>query len=119
MERYFEQHLADADVAANNGGWQWAASTGTDAAPYFRIFSPILQSEKFDPHGNFIRKMVPELRTVPEKYIHAPWTLTPMQEREYGVELGRDYPRPIVDHAQARIRALAMYEPVLGKRARP
>ncbi len=117
-ERYFERQLADADVAANNGGWQWAASTGTDAAPYFRIFSPVLQSEKFDPQGRFIRKMLPELRGVPDAYIHAPWKLSPLQEREFGVTLGVQYPLPIVDHAQARIRALAAYEPVLGKRSR-
>ena len=116
-ERYFEQHLADADLAANNGGWQWASSTGTDAAPYFRIFSPILQSEKFDPKGEFIRKMLPELREVSDAFIHTPWRLSPSEARECGVELGRDYPMPIVDHAEARIRALAMYEPVLGKRS--
>ena len=117
-ERYFERQLADADVAGNNGGWQWAASTGTDAAPYFRIFSPVLQSEKFDPQGRFIRKMLPELREIPDAYIHAPWKLSPLQEREFDVALGVQYPLPIVDHAQARIRALAAYEPVLGKRSR-
>lgn len=108
-ERYFEQHLADADLAQNNGGWQWAASTGADAAPYFRIFNPILQSKKFDPDGAFIRAMIPELRDVPDAAIHAPWE-QPL--------LGSVYPPPIVDHAAARDRALASYAPVLGKKPR-
>ena len=70
---YFEQHLIDADAAQNNGGWQWAASTGTDAAPYFRIFNPISQSKQFDPDGAFIGQYIPELRDIPARYIHAPW----------------------------------------------
>ncbi len=108
-ERYFEQRLADADLAQNNGGWQWAASTGTDAAPYFRVFNPVLQSKKFDPTGAFIRRMIPELAGVPDKYLHAPWELGPLMQI--------DYPAPIVDHAAARLRALAAYEPVLGKKS--
>jgi len=99
-ERYFETHLADADLAQNNGGWQWAASTGADAAPYFRIFNPVLQSKKFDPEGAFIRAMIPELRELPDEAIHAPWK-QPL--------LGIDYPAPIVDHEEARARALAAY----------
>jgi deoxyribodipyrimidine photo-lyase len=106
-ERYFEQHLADADLAQNNGGWQWAASTGTDAAPYFRIFNPVTQSERFDPSGAFIRAMVPELAHVADEHIHAPWKAGPLG-------LG-DYPPPIVDHKIAREKALALYGPVLGR----
>jgi deoxyribodipyrimidine photo-lyase len=113
-ERYFEQHLADADVAANNGGWQWAASTGTDAAPYFRVFNPVLQSRKFDPGGDFIRSMVPALAKIPAPFVHEPWTLPPLDAARLDFRLGRDYPEPIVDHAQARERALALYAPVLG-----
>ena len=110
-ERYFEQHLADADLAQNNGGWQWASSTGTDAAPYFRIFNPILQSKKFDPTGAFIRRMLPELAGVPDRYIHTPWELGPLMQIEY--------PAPVVQHDVARKRALAAYEPVMGKKAPP
>jgi deoxyribodipyrimidine photo-lyase len=108
-ERYFEQHLADADLAQNNGGWQWAASTGTDAAPYFRIFNPVLQSKKFDPDGTFIRAMIPELAHVTGDAIHAPWEAGPLA-------LG-SYPPPIVDHREMRARTLAVYEPVLGRKA--
>ncbi len=117
-ERYFEQHLADADVAANNGGWQWSASTGTDAAPYFRVFNPTLQSKKFDPDGTFIRRMLPELAALPAAAVHEPWTLAPLEAEALRFRLGRDYPHPIVDHAEARARALAAYAPVLGKKSR-
>lgn len=108
-ERYFERHLADADMAANNGGWQWSASTGTDAAPYFRIFNPILQSKRFDPDGSFIRSMLPALANVGGAATHAPWTLTPLEAEAAGFALGRDYPHRIVDHAEARARALALF----------
>jgi deoxyribodipyrimidine photo-lyase len=108
-ERYFEQHLADGDMAANNGGWQWAASTGTDAAPYFRIFNPVLQSKKFDAQGTFIRAMLPELRRVPDKYVHAPWEMPPIVAAAARCEIGKDYPAPIVDHARARARALEAF----------
>jgi deoxyribodipyrimidine photo-lyase len=117
-ERYFEQHLADADLAANNGGWQWASSTGTDAAPYFRIFNPVLQSKKFDPDGTFIRSMLPALAKLPAAAIHEPWTLSPLEAEALGFRLGRDYPEPIVEHAAARERALAFYAPVLGRKSR-
>jgi len=114
-ERYFEQHLADADLGANNGGWQWSASTGTDAAPYFRVFNPTLQSEKFDPRGAFIRRMLPVLAKVPDAYVHAPWTMPPIVAAECGVEIGQTYPAPIVDHAAARERALAVFSRALKK----
>ncbi|HEX4859459.1 MAG TPA: deoxyribodipyrimidine photo-lyase [Usitatibacteraceae bacterium] len=113
-EQYFADHLNDFDLAANNGGWQWAASTGCDAQPYFRIFNPVSQSQRFDPHGKFIRRYVPELQAVPDRYIHAPWTLPPLEQQACGVVVGRDYPRPIVDHALQRDKALAMYKAARG-----
>jgi deoxyribodipyrimidine photo-lyase len=112
-ERYFEQRLADADLAANNGGWQWSASTGTDAAPYFRIFNPELQGRTFDADGTFVRAMLPALARVPAPYVHAPWTLPPLLAAEIGFVPGRDYPNPIVDHAAARERALAAFAPAM------
>ena len=113
-ERYFEQRLADADLAANNGGWQWSASTGTDAAPYFRVFNPSLQGKTYDPHGTFVRRMLPVLATVPDRYVHEPWTMPPLIAAEAGCVIGRDYPEPIVDHAAARERALATLAAMKG-----
>jgi deoxyribodipyrimidine photo-lyase len=117
-EGHFERYLADGDKAANNGGWQWSASTGTDAAPYFRVFNPVLQSRKFDPDGTFIRAMLPELRALGNAAVHEPWTLAPLEAEAAGFRLGVNYPAPIVDHARARERALAVYAPVLGKAGR-
>jgi len=111
-ERYFADHLNDFDLAANNGGWQWAASTGCDAQPYFRIFNPVTQSEKFDAEGAFIRRYVPELARCESRHIHAPWTMTPAQQQAAGVIIGRDYPAPVVDHAAARARALGLFKAV-------
>jgi deoxyribodipyrimidine photo-lyase len=108
-EKYFADHLNDFDLAANNGGWQWAASTGCDAQPYFRIFNPVTQSQKFDPQGRFIRKYLPELAGCDDKFVHSPWTMTAQQQREAGVIIGRDYPAPVVDHGAARTLALALY----------
>jgi deoxyribodipyrimidine photo-lyase len=105
-EGYFAEHLIDFDLAANNGGWQWAASTGCDAQPYFRIFNPISQSERFDPAGKFIRRYLPELNAVPDKLLHSPWLASP---NERGT-----YPLPIVDHAEQRTKALAMYKIALA-----
>jgi deoxyribodipyrimidine photo-lyase len=113
-ERYFEQRLIDADLGANNGGWQWSSSTGTDAAPYFRVFNPVLQSKRFDPEGTFIRAMLPELANVPPEFIHEPWTMPPIVAEGFGVRIGVDYPAPIVDHHVARDRALAVYGSALG-----
>jgi deoxyribodipyrimidine photo-lyase len=105
-ERYFMERLVDGDQAANNGGWQWAAGTGTDAQPFFRIFNPTTQGEKFDPQGDYVRRWIPELARVPTTRIHTPWKLS-IAERDH---LGcADYPNPIVDHAQQRTRALALY----------
>lgn len=108
-EAHFEQWLNDFDFAANNGGWQWAASTGCDAQPWFRIFNPVTQSKRYDPQGRFIKRYVPELEAVPVKFIHAPWIAAPDQLAEVGFVLGRDYPLPIVDHAKARALTLARY----------
>ncbi|MEI7255168.1 deoxyribodipyrimidine photo-lyase [Dickeya dadantii] len=103
-ERYFMSQLLDGDLAANNGGWQWAASTGTDAAPYFRIFNPTTQGERFDPEGEFIRRWVPELAQIPGKAVHQPHDWAIRQQRQI------DYPLPMVDHKQARTRTLAAFE---------
>jgi deoxyribodipyrimidine photo-lyase len=109
-EKHFMQHLVDGDPASNNGGWQWAAGTGTDAAPYFRIFNPVLQGKKHDPEGDYVRRWVPELREVPDAYIQEPWTMSDAEQAEAGCVIGEDYPAPIVDHKQARARTLTAYK---------
>jgi len=108
-ERFFMQHLLDGDPAANNGGWQWTAGTGTDAAPYFRIFNPTLQGKKHDPEGAYVRRWVPELRRVPDRYVHEPVKMPLPVQREVGCIVGQDYPAPVLDHAWARERTLAAY----------
>ena len=108
-EAYFALHLIDYDLAANNGGWQWIASTGCDAQPWFRIFNPVTQSRKFDPGGKFIRRYLPQLARLSDDLIHAPWEAGPIDLAAAGIELGQDYPRPIVDHAEARAKTLARY----------
>jgi len=108
-EQYFATHLNDFDLAANNGGWQWASSSGCDAQPYFRIFNPTSQSEKFDAEGKFIRRYVPALAELSNKDIHAPWLAKPIALQAAGVGIGKNYPEPIVDHAQARAETLARY----------
>jgi deoxyribodipyrimidine photo-lyase len=108
-ERYFAQHLNDFDLSSNNGGWQWASSSGCDAQPYFRIFNPVSQSEKFDPEGKFIRRYLPQLAALPNAALHAPWTAKPMELAAAEFESGRDYPRPIVMHDEAREKTLARY----------
>ena len=114
-ERYFADTLIDFDLAANSGGWQWAASVGCDAQPWFRIFNPVTQSEKFDPQGKFIRRYVLELAALPDKFIHAPWTLPAAEQTRLGVVIGRDYPAPVVDHAVQRARALALFKQASGR----
>lgn len=108
-EAHFARWLLDFDLASNNGGWQWASSSGCDAQPWFRIFNPVTQSRKFDPDGRFIRAALPELAALPAAVLHEPWLADPATLRRAGVELGRDYPRPVVDHAAARARTLARY----------
>jgi deoxyribodipyrimidine photo-lyase len=108
-EAYFARQLNDFDLAANNGGWQWAASTGCDAQPYFRIFNPITQSKRFDPRGQFIRRYLPALAALPDALIHAPWLARPAELQAAGITLGRDYPLPVVDHETARTRTLERY----------
>lgn len=109
-ERWFMERLIDGDPAANNGGWQWIAGTGTDAAPYFRIFNPILQGKKFDPEGAYIRQWIPELESIPQKYIHTPWEMPSNLQRQMSCVIGKDYPAPIVDHEWARQRVLDAYK---------
>ena len=106
---YFAEKLIDFDLSANNGGWQWASSSGCDAQPYFRIFKPTTQSEKFDAQGKFIRRYLPVLAELSDKRIHAPWLADPFDLITAGVTLGENYPKPIVDHAAARERTLARY----------
>jgi len=108
-ERYFAQRLNDYELASNNGGWQWAASTGCDAQPWFRIFNPVTQSKRFDPDGAFIRRWLPQLAGLDRTAIHAPWLARPALLERAGLVLGRDYPHPIVDHEQARERTLARF----------
>ncbi len=108
-EAYFARKLNDFDLAANNGGWQWSASTGCDAQPWFRIFNPVTQSRTFDEEGRFIRMYVPELADTDVKFIHEPWAMTADEQRFAGVEIGKDYPAPLVDHAVARKRTLEIY----------
>ena len=108
-EAWFARHLNDYELASNNGGWQWAASTGCDAQPYFRIFNPMAQSERFDAEGRFIRRYLPQLAKLPDSAIHAPWRARPLELEAAGIVLGRDYPKPVVDHDAARERTLARF----------
>ncbi len=111
-EEHFMAHLLDGDPASNLGGWQWAASVGTDAQPYFRVFNPVTQAERFDPDGTFVRRWIPELARVPNDRIQAPWTMTIDEQIAAGCRIGSDYPTPIVDHAEARRRAIDWFASV-------
>jgi deoxyribodipyrimidine photo-lyase len=111
-ECYFAEQLLDYDLAANNGGWQWCASTGCDAQPWFRIFNPVTQSRRFDPQGAYIRRWVPELGAVPPSRLHAPWEMSLAEQQAAACIIGRDYPAPIVHHEDARQRTLARYRAV-------
>lgn len=113
-EEWFWDTLVDADPASNAASWQWVAGCGADASPYFRIFNPILQGEKFDPDGAYVRAFVPELAKMPEKFIHKPWMAPDSVLTEAGVRLGETYPKPIVDHKAARDRALSAYNQIKG-----
>ncbi len=108
-ERYFAEKLNDFDLAANNGGWQWVASSGCDAQPWFRIFNPVRQSERFDPHGKFIRRYLPQLAGLPTAAIHAPWNCSKEELDQAGVRLGDNYPLPLVEHELARAQTLERY----------
>jgi deoxyribodipyrimidine photo-lyase len=107
--RWFWDTLVDADLANNSLGWQWSAGCGADAAPYFRIFNPVLQGQRFDPEGTYLRTWVPELNRLPDRYLHQPWTAPPVVLREAGIELGTTYPLPVVDLKQSREAALAAF----------
>jgi deoxyribodipyrimidine photo-lyase len=114
--RHFLRRLIDGDAAANSGGWQWVAGTGTEAAPYFRVFNPMLQGQTWDPRGAYVRRWVPELARVPVEYIHMPWTMPIEVQRRSRCLIGGDYPLPIVDHPSARERALASWRGIRGIR---
>ena len=109
-EAWFRDTLVDADLANNVAGWQWVAGCGADAAPYFRVFNPVRQGEKFDPRGGYVKHWVPELGALPPKYVHQPWALPPQLAAELGFKSGRDYPAPLVDLGDSRRRALAAYQ---------
>lgn len=115
-EAYFMRQLRDGDPAANNGGWQWAAGTGTDAQPWMRIFNPMRQGRTLDAEGLYVRRYVPELATVPTPFLHAPWTMPERVQQACGVWLGRTYPLPIVEHAARRQQALTMYRAIRASR---
>ncbi|HET9019189.1 MAG TPA: FAD-binding domain-containing protein, partial [Acetobacteraceae bacterium] len=115
-EAWFWDTLVDADLASNAAQWQWVAGSGADAAPYFRIFNPVLQGLKFDPDGAYVRRFVPELRRLPNALIHAPWEASPLDLAAAGIVPGRDYPRPLVDLAAGRARALAALQTVTAAR---
>ena len=116
-EAWFWDTLVDACPASNTASWQWVAGSGADASPYFRIFNPITQSEKFDPKGTYVRRWVPELKRLDDRQIHQPWTAPDLMLRAAGVVLGETYPKPIVDHSEARKAALAAYETIKKKAA--
>jgi len=111
-EAYFAEHLNDFELSSNNGGWQWASSSGCDAQPYFRIFNPITQSEKFDSEGKFIKRYLPQLEKLSKKSIHAPWQAGHIELEAAGIVIGRDYPLPVVDHDEARKNTLVRYSVV-------
>ena len=111
---WFWDCLVDADLANNSMGWQWIAGCGVDAAPYFRVFNPVLQGKKFDPQGSYTRHFVPELEKLPEKYLFSPWEAPESILREASVILGETYPRPLVDLKRSRVRALEAYTSIRG-----
>lgn len=114
---WFWDTLVDADLASNSASWQWVAGCGTDAAPYFRVFNPVLQGERFDPDGAYVRRFVPELAKLPAAFLHKPWEAPPALLAAAGIRLGHDYPRPVVDPAAGRARALAAFAALKGRDA--
>ena len=117
-EKWFWDTLVDADPASNTASWQWIAGSGADAAPYFRVFNPVIQGEKFDKEGTYVRKFCPELENLPAKYLHKPWDAPSDVLTKAGITLGKTYPNPIVDHQTARNRALAAYRTMRETTAR-
>jgi deoxyribodipyrimidine photo-lyase len=115
--RWFWDTLVDADLAANTQGWQWTAGCGADAAPFFRIFNPVTQGERFDPRGEYLRRWLPELARLEGPALHTPWEATPVELAAAGVVLGKDYPLPIVSLADSRQAALAALKQMQGKQA--
>ncbi len=114
-EKYFAEKLIDMDFSSNNGGWQWSASTGVDAQPYFRIFNPYLQSKKFDPNGEYIKKYVPELSSLPVEFVHEPQIMNSAEQEKYKVTIGKDYPYPMTDHKAAKDIAIRNFKEVTNK----
>lgn len=114
-EKYFAEKLTDMDFSSNNGGWQWSASTGVDAQPYFRIFNPYLQSKKFDPDGEYIRKYVLELSSLPVEFVHEPQIMNSAEQEKYKVVIGKDYPYPMTDHKSAKDKAIKNFKEVTNK----
>jgi deoxyribodipyrimidine photo-lyase len=108
-EAWFMEQLVDGEPSANNGGWQWTGGVGTDAAPYFRIFNPVLQAKRCDPDGTYVKRWLPVLARVPVPMVHEPWRLAALEQQAAGCRIGRDYPAPIVDHRAIRERTLAAY----------
>jgi deoxyribodipyrimidine photo-lyase len=108
-EQWFWDTLVDADLANNAANWQWVAGCGADAAPFFRVFNPVLQGTRFDPQGRYVRRWIPELAALPDALLHAPWEARPVDLAAAGLQLGRDYPRPVIEHGEARQRALAAF----------
>jgi deoxyribodipyrimidine photo-lyase len=115
--RWFSEKLVDADLASNTFGWQWVGGCGADAAPYFRIFNPILQGKRFDPDGTYVRRYIPELEHVPNSKLHTPWLLTSSEQSNYKCHVGESYPKPIIEHAAGRLRALAAWAVFRGDQA--
>lgn len=111
-EKYFAEHLIDLDFSSNNGGWQWSASTGVDAQPYFRIFNPHLQSKKFDPEGIYIKRYLPELSSLPVEFIHEPNQMSQEQQENFGVIIGKDYPEPVVEHFSVKNEVIKRFKEV-------
>jgi deoxyribodipyrimidine photo-lyase len=110
--KWFWDTLVCADPASNTAGWQWVAGCGADASPFFRVFNPVSQGEKFDPDGDYVRRWVPELKGMPKKHIHAPWDAPKEVLKKAGVTLGESYPKPIVDHSERRKEALERYQKI-------
>jgi len=117
-EVWFWDTLVDADLANNSAGWQWIAGCGADAAPYFRIFNPVTQGQKFDPHGDYVRRFIPEISGLPDKFLNNPWQASEAVLTEAGIVLGSDYPHPMVDLRASRERALEAFRSI-GTQAVP